>query len=176
MGKSRRIILGDTLLDEFTTDEIEAVFAHEVGHFVHGHLTKGIIRSTVLSFVSLFLAAQLYTALLSEMGFYGVSDLAALPLLSLIFSLFALITVPLENNISRRYERQADNYALQNSMQARAFISAMQKLSAMNLSDKEPHPWVEFLFHSHPSIKSRIEAAKKWIAESGGPEGASEHR
>jgi len=167
LGKSRRIIMGDTLLEEFTGDEIEAVFAHETGHFVHGHLTKGIIRSTAVSFISLFLAAQLYGVLLTEMGFYGASDLAALPLLSLIFSLFALVTVPLENSMSRKYERQADVYAFQNCQQPEAFISAMQKLSDMNLSDREPHPLVEFLFHSHPSIKSRIEAAQRWIMETG---------
>lgn len=161
LGKSRRIILGDTLLDEFTTDEIEAVFAHEAGHFVHGHLTKGIARATALSFISLFLAAQIYGFLLKGMGFYGVADLAALPLLPLIFAVFALVTTPLENILSRKYERQADRYAIRNCQQPRAFISAMQKLSAMNLSEAEPHPVVEFLFHSHPSVKRRIEAAQR---------------
>ena len=164
LGKSRRIILGDTLLDEFTVDEIEAVFAHETGHFVYGHLTKGIVRTTAVSFISLFLAAQIYSILLNKMGFYGVSDLAALPLLSIIFSVFALITTPLENSISRKYERQADEYAVSNCQQPQAFITAMQKLSKMNLSETEPHPLVEFLFHSHPSVKSRIEAAEKWKA------------
>ena len=164
LGKSRRIILGDTLLEEFTNDEIEAVFAHEVGHFINGHLTKGIVRGTALSFLSLYLAAQVYTVLIGRLGFYGASDLAALPLLSLILSVFVLITTPLENLISRRYERQADKYAIRNCKDPQAFISAMQKLSKMNLSETEPHPIVEFLFHSHPSVKSRIEAAEKWKA------------
>ncbi len=164
-GKTRRIILGDTLLDGFSVDEIETVFAHEVGHYVHKHLLKGIVQGTLTNYLSLFIAALLYDMLINYLGFRGVADLAALPLLSLIISLFALITGPLSNIISRKYESQADTYALEHSTKPAAFITSMKKLSDMNLSDQEPHPLIEFLFHSHPSIKSRVEQAERFITE-----------
>ncbi len=161
IGKTRRIILGDTLLDNFSVDEIEAVFAHEVGHYLHKHLAQGVITGTLITFISLFIADYFYQDWLGGMGYSGPADLAALPLLSLILSIIAFITTPLSNILSRRNERQADRYALANSTNAQAFISAMEKLSEMNLADKEPHPLVEFLFHSHPSIASRITMSRK---------------
>jgi len=163
LGKSRRIIIGDTLLESFSVDEIEAVFAHEVGHFVHRHLKQGIMTGTLITFFSLYVADYFYERLLSGMGFNGPADPAALPLLFLIISLIAFITTPLSNGLSRRNERQADRYALANGTRPEAFISAMEKLSEMNLSDKEPHPMVAFLFHSHPSISSRIKMARTFI-------------
>jgi len=101
------------------------------------------------------------------MQFEGVADLAALPLLSLILSIFSLISSPLNNMVSRKYERQADAFALEHSKNPKTFISSMQKLSKMNLSDNDPHPVVEFLFHSHPSIKSRILQAERYIKNTG---------
>ena len=159
IGKTRRIIFGDTLLNNFSLDEIEAVFAHEVGHYVHKHLTQGVLTGTLITFLSLFVADYFYQVMLAGMGYNGPADLAALPLLSLILSIIAFITTPLSNMLSRRNERQADRYALENSAQPQAFIGAMEKLSKQNLADKEPHPLVEFLFHSHPSIASRINMA-----------------
>jgi len=167
LGKTRRIKLGDTLLEEFSLDEIETVFAHEVGHYVYGHLVKGIVRGTLASYLGLFFAAYFYDLLIQSMQFEGVADLAALPLLSLILSIFSLISSPLNNMVSRKYERQADAFALEHSKNPKTFISSMQKLSKMNLSDNDPHPVVEFLFHSHPSIKSRILQAERYIKNTG---------
>jgi len=161
IGKSRRIILGDTLLENFSVAEIENIFAHEVGHFVHKHILIGVVTGTLTTFLSLFIADYFYQNILSGLGFFGPADLAALPMLSLILAFIAFVTTPLRNILSRRHERQADRYALANSTMPEAFITAMEKLSEMNLADKEPHPLVEFLFHSHPSISSRIDRAKK---------------
>ena len=165
LGKSKRIILGDTLLENFSTDEIEAVFAHEAGHFAHNHLLKGIITGTFTSFFSLYIGAVLYQAAVTYWQFNGQSDLAALPLLSLILSIISFILNPLSNALSRRHERQADLYALKHSSKPAAFISAMRKLSEINLIDRTPHPLVELLFHSHPSIEKRVAAAYEYIQQ-----------
>jgi STE24 endopeptidase len=156
IGKSRRIILGDTLVKEFSEEEIETVFAHELGHYKHRHIIIGICIGTVSTFAGLFIAARLYEASLSVFGFSSITELAALPLLAIWLSVFALVTSPLGNIISRRHERQADAYAVKSTGNRSAFVSALRKLAAMNLADPEPHPLVEFLFYSHPAIARRI--------------------
>jgi len=98
----------------------------------------------------------LYDWSLTFFSFTATTDLAALPLLALWLSIFGLVTSPLGNVISRRHERQADTYAIQKTGKNEAFISALRKLASMNLADAEPHPLVEFLFYSHPSIGKRI--------------------
>ncbi len=163
MGKTKRIILGDTLLDNFTIDEIEAVFAHEVGHYVHKHIYIGIAVSTVTSFLSFYLANLFYVKLLPFFSFNRIADPAALPLLFLILSLITLIIMPFSNALSRRHERQADLYALQNIENPSAFKTSMIKLSELNLSNQEPHPLVEFFFYSHPSIKKRVAFADNYV-------------
>ena len=160
IGKSKRIILGDTLLDEFSLDEIESVFAHEVGHFVHKHLMINVIVGTLSSFLSLYIANVIYNYAIAGIGFQGQTDLAALPLLFLILTLISLISSPLTNMMSRSHERQADTYALKKSSNPKAFLSALKKLAKTNLADESPHPVIEFLFHSHPSISNRLKFAE----------------
>lgn len=160
MGKSKRIILGDTLIEKFSLDEIESVFAHEVGHFVHKHLMIGVVVNTFTSFLSLYVAYIIYNFLILQLGFESQADLAALPLLSLILTGISLLTSPLTNAQSRRHERQADLYALENSSNPASFLVALKKLGDTNLTDESPHPIIEFLFHSHPSINKRIEFAE----------------
>lgn len=165
LGKSKRIILGDTLLDKFNTDEIESVFAHEVGHYVHKHIIQGIVIGTISSYASLFIAHWLYAGVVSKYEFSGVADLAALPVLSLIVTIISLITAPLSNALSRFNERQADRYALTHSTNPSAFIDALKKLSESNLSNPAPHPLVEFLFHSHPSVDKRVRFAENILSK-----------
>ncbi len=161
IGKTKRIILGDTLLEKFDHDEIESVFAHEVGHYVHKHIIQGIVIGTISTYLSLFIAHVVYSAILENSVYNGVADLAALPILSIILTIISFISSPFTNMLSRRNERQADTYALKNSTKPQAFIEALKKLSESNLSDPEPHPAVEFLFHSHPSVGKRVEFAEK---------------
>ncbi len=156
IGKATRIILGDTLLKEFTEEEIETVFAHELGHYKHKHVLIGIGVGMISTFVGLYITAQLYAASLSWFGFSSIADVAALPLLGLWLSIFGLVTSPLGNMLSRKHEREADRYAVQTTGKPTAFISALRKLAETNLADPEPHPLVEFLFYSHPSIARRI--------------------
>ncbi|HMS64215.1 MAG TPA: M48 family metallopeptidase [Ignavibacteria bacterium] len=160
MGKSKRIILGDTLISNFTEDEIEMVFAHEMGHYTKKHILKMMVTSTILTFAGLFITAKLYEASLGYFGFESVSQIAALPLLFLYLSLYGLITTPISNIQSRKFEWEADTYALETTKDKASFISAMEKLAGQNLSDKSPNKIIEYLFHSHPSIEKRIQFAK----------------
>ena len=160
IGKSKRILLGDTLIDNFSEDEIETVFAHELGHYSHGHIWKGIAVGTVSIFLGLYLTSLAYSASLSWFGFTSISQIAALPLLTLWLSVYSLVTSPVGNILSRKHEFEADRYAVERTKNKPAFVSTMNKLAEMNLADRTPHSVVEFLFYSHPSIEKRIQAAE----------------
>jgi STE24 endopeptidase len=158
IGRSRRIILGDTRVRNFSEEEIETVFAHELGHYRFGHIRAGIVTGTLSTFAGLYIASRLYEWSAAALHFPSMTDLAALPLLAIWLSLFGLLTSPLGNMISRHHERQADAYAVHTTGKRDAFVAALRKLSDMNLADPAPHPLVEFLFYSHPPIAKRIRA------------------
>jgi STE24 endopeptidase len=158
IGRAKRIILGDTLVREFTEEEIETVFAHELGHYRFGHIRTGILIGTISTFVGMFIAARLYASLAQALGFASIADIAALPLLAITLTLYSLVVSPIGNLLSRRHERQADAFAVRSTGKRDAFVSALRKLSRMNLADPDPHPLVEFLFYSHPPIPKRIRA------------------
>jgi STE24 endopeptidase len=162
MGKTKRIILGDTLLNNFTEDEIETVFAHEMGHYTRKHIIKLVAVSTILTFGGLYLTALLYKSSLSFFGFTQIYEIAALPLLFLYLSLYSLITSPITNILSRKFEWEADTYALEVTKNNTAYISALEKLADQNLAEKEPNRFIEFLFHSHPSLSKRIDFARNF--------------
>ncbi len=161
IGKSKRILLGDTLLNNYSADEIETVIAHELGHYKKKHIIKNIIFGTVTSFLTLFLIAYFYSISLSWFGFSNQLQIAALPLLALWGMLIGLIQTPVSNIISRKYEYEADEFAIAETQKSEAFISTLEKLNDQNLGDKNPHPFVEWFFYSHPSIKKRVAAIKK---------------
>jgi len=165
IGKSKRILLGDTLLDSYTKDEIETVIAHELGHYKKKHIIKNIIIGTASSFITLFLVAYLYKISLNWFGFAEITQVSALPLLSLWGMLIGIIQTPLGNILSRKYEYEADRYAVETTQKADAFKATLEKLTEQNLGDKEPHPFVEWFFYSHPSIKNRTEAINKYVKE-----------
>jgi STE24 endopeptidase len=160
LGNTRRIILGDTLLTEFTPDEIETVLAHELGHHVHKDIPLSMAFETVLTLVGLYLASLGLRWGVATFGFAGVADIAALPLFGLVMGAYGLITLPLGNAFSRWRERLADEYALQATHKSAAFASALTRLANQNLADVDPEPWVEFLLHSHPALRKRIALAQ----------------
>lgn len=162
LGKTKRIILGDTLLDNYSEDEIETVIAHELGHFKKKHIQKNILIGTVSSFLTLYLIAILYQNSLNWFGFNSITEISALPLLALWSMLIGVIQSPLGNILSRKYEFEADEYAINETKKPLAFINTLEKLTDQNLGDKEPHPFVEWFFYSHPSIKNRISAIEKF--------------
>ncbi len=169
LGRTRRVILGDTLLDSFSVDEISVVFAHEVGHHVHRHIVKLMAASLFYSAAGFFLCDRLLAFWLAA-GDGGVPyaelPVYALPLIMFAVTVFSCILEPLANGMSRRFERQADRYALQATGLANAYRSAFTKLARRNKADPEPHPLEVFLFHSHPPIATRIATADDIVRES----------
>jgi STE24 endopeptidase len=164
LGNTRRIILSDTLLEQFQDDEVEAVLAHELGHHVHHHIYQSIVLQGAATFVGFYLIHRTLDWLSPHFGFQGPADFANLPLLALVITVLSLFLLPAVNSYSRAMERQADAYALGAIPSRGPFISSMEKLAELNLSERQPHPWIEFAFHGHPSIQKRIEFAQKFSA------------
>ena len=171
LGRTRRIILADTLLDNYSADEIEAVLAHELGHHVHRHILKSILVQALITFVGFWAAnLVLHYAVDRWHMFETLSDFANLPLLVLVATLLSLLLMPALNAYSRFNERQADRYAFRSIPSIGPFISAMNRLAEQNLAERTPSKFVEWFFHSHPAISRRVQAAEAWIKQR--PEGA----
>ncbi len=164
IGNTRRIVLGDTLINEFSTDEIETVLAHELGHHVHRDIPFLITFGTLSTTLSLFLASLALNWAIGYFGFSSPADVAAFPALGVIFGVYGLITMPIDNAVSRWRERMADDYALQSTGKHEAFASAFTRLANQNLGEVDPEKWVVFLFYSHPPLGERIEKAQQWKA------------
>jgi STE24 endopeptidase len=163
LGNTRRIILADTLLDNYSADEIEAVLAHELGHHVHRHIFKSILVQAGITFVGFWAGNWvLHYAVERRHMFATLSDFANLPLLALLSTLLSLLLLPALNAYSRFNERQADRYAFTSIPSVAPFITSMNKLADQNLAERSPSKWVEWLFHSHPSISKRVAAAQDW--------------
>ena len=165
LGRTRRILLFDTLVQHFTAEEVESVMAHEMGHHVHGDIWRGLIVQGVVSVATLWAANRLLRAGSERLGLDSPADPAGLPLLSLILIGLGLIAMPLGNAFSRWMERRADDFALAMTRAPQAFMSAMERLADLNLAERRPNRLKEFLFHSHPSIARRIARAHAWSAK-----------
>jgi STE24 endopeptidase len=167
LGNTRRIVVGDTMLDRYTPDEIEVVLAHELGHHVHHDIWKLIISQSILTLGGLYLVnVVLHWAVDTQHIYNGLADPSTLPLLLALMGAFGLIVMPIGNGLSRTVEYQADEYALQVTQMVEPFKSAMTRLANQNLSDVEPSPIIEFLFHDHPSINKRLKHADEFVARS----------
>jgi STE24 endopeptidase len=164
LGNTRRIILGDTLINEFTLDEIETVLAHELGHHVHKDIPFLIAFGTLSTTLSLFIASLALDSAVGFFSFTSSADIAALPALMLILSAYGLLTSPVDNAISRWRENMADDYALQSTGKHEAFASAFTRLANQNLGEIDPEKWVVFMFYSHPPLGERIAKAKRFPA------------
>lgn len=162
LGNTRRIILGDTLINEFTSDEIETVLAHELGHQVHRDIPVGILVDSVITLGGLYLASLVLEWGVVVFGFESISDVAAMPLLALVVGVYGLVTMPLGNAYSRQRERRADEYALKLTGKGPAYASALTRLANQNLADADPEAWVEILLYSHPALNKRIAMAEDY--------------
>ena len=170
LGRTRRVLLSDTLLEQFTPEEIEVIFAHEVGHHVFRHLRKMLLAGLVYSAFGFWVSSRLLVEWVIHVeGSFDYAKLPdyvyTLPLLMLVLTLLANLLEPLQNMVSRRYERQSDRYALGRTGQGAAYASAFRKLARLNKDDPDPH-WLDvLLFHSHPPISERLAmAAEKTVA------------
>jgi STE24 endopeptidase len=162
LGNTRRILLGDTLIDEFSADEIETVLAHELAHLVHHDIPVGILVESVITLGGLYLASLVLTWSVVALGFNSVSDVAAMPLFGLVMGLYGLIIMPLGNAYSRQREIRADEYALKMTGNGPAYASALARLANQNLAEADPEPWVEILLYSHPALNKRIAMAENY--------------
>jgi len=167
-GATRRVVLADTLLENFPAAEVEVVLAHELGHQRLRHLPILMGVQVVLAFAGFFAVDRIYQALGPYFGLKALADPAGMPLVALVFVLAGLIALPWVNLLSRRLEAAADRYALELAGKGEAFLSAMERLGELNLAEKEVSPVVEFLFHSHPSLARRMEAARTFIQKGQG--------
>jgi STE24 endopeptidase len=165
LGGTRRIILGDTLIKEFSEDEIETVLAHELAHHVHRDLPTGILVETASTVVGLYLASLALNWGVRTLGFNGPADPAAFPLFVLVIGLYGLVTMPLSNAYTRWRERRADLYALSSTGKGEAYASALARLANQNLADADPEPWVVWLLYSHPPLGERIALARRSSSE-----------
>jgi STE24 endopeptidase len=162
IGNTRRIVLGDTMIEEFSPDEIETVLAHELGHHVHKDIPILIGFGTVITALGFFLVSLAMSWAVDTFGLAGVADPAGLPALMILLFLYQLITMPIENAFSRWRERLADTYALQTTGKPVAFASAFTRLANQNLGEVDPEGWIVLLFYSHPPLNKRIAKAQNW--------------
>jgi STE24 endopeptidase len=162
LGNTRRIILADTLLDNYAPEEIEAVLAHELGHHVHRHILKSIVVQAGTTLLGFWAANWVLHYAVDHHMFEELSDFANMPLLAITASVLSLLLMPALNAYSRYNERQADRYAFESIANVQPFISSMNKLAQQNLAERTPSKWVEVLFHSHPAISKRVAAAEAW--------------
>lgn len=159
LGSTRRVLMGDTLLAKFSPEEIDVIFAHEIGHHVHRHIRKLILAGAVYGAAGFWLSDRVLTAWWQPAGGMANLPVAALPLLMLCLTVFGMVVEPLQNAVSRRYERQCDRYALAKTGNRTAYRSAFQKLAQLNKDDPNPPALEVLLFHSHPPIAERLALA-----------------
>jgi STE24 endopeptidase len=162
LGHTRRILLSDTLLTEYSDDEIEVILAHELAHHVHRDIWNSVLYDVLLTFAGFFVAHQVLKAAVPLFGLQGAGDPAGIPVLLIAAGALAFIAKPLMNAISRSHERRADAYALQMTQNPSAFISAMRRLGQQNMAEDNPSRLVQALFYTHPPIKERLRAAQNW--------------
>ena len=160
LGGTRRILVSDTMLAEYSEDEIEVVLAHELAHHVHGDIWKSIVFESALILAGFYVSARALAGLSSAAGLRDVADIAGLPLLLLAAGAVSVIMQPLAHAMSRAFERSADRFAIRLTKNPAAFISAMKRLGAHNLAEENPSTIVQWLFYSHPPMRERIAAAQ----------------
>jgi STE24 endopeptidase len=164
LGRTVRILVSDTLLAAHPDDEIEVILAHELAHYVHRDLWAALAAEGTLIVAACFAGdrALAASASVGAFGLLGKADIAGLPVLVLTGVVLQLLGLPAANALSRMHERRADRFALALTRNVPAFVSAMRRLSARNLSDERPSRLVEVLFLTHPTCASRIDAARTW--------------
>ncbi|MBI4284630.1 MAG: M48 family metallopeptidase [Chloroflexi bacterium] len=164
LGNTRRIMLSDTLLQKYTPPEIEVITAHELGHHVHSDVLRLLVTQSAVLLLGFYFANLVFRGSVAWLGLGGISDVAALPLLLLIFAAFSLLAMPLMNAYSRHVETAADGYALGLTDDPQAFSSAMTKLTDQNLGEAKPARWVELLLYDHPAYYRRVELTRYYQA------------
>jgi STE24 endopeptidase len=162
IGKSKRIVLFDTLLEAHTGEEILAVLAHELGHWKKKHVHKQLILAEILSLAGFYVVAKLlnWPLMYQTFGFPEPIPYVGLFLMGALFSPLGYFAQPLASAISRKFEREADDFTLTMIQRAEPMVSALKRLAADNLANLTPHPMYAWFYYSHPPLVERIERLK----------------
>ncbi len=162
LGNNRRVVLGDTLLSNFTHEEIEVVVAHELGHLKNRDIVRFLFVRTVVTFLGLYLVSRFLLFSMSHFSIERIDDISFLPMILVVLISFSFVTAPFLNAYSRRREVQADQFSLDVTKSPKDFISLMEKLGQMNLAEFQPFFIIEWMFYDHPPLEKRIQFAKNY--------------
>ncbi|MFC2166971.1 M48 family metallopeptidase [Acidobacteriota bacterium] len=162
LGRTRRVVLGDNLMDNMNVQEMTTILAHEVGHYRHRHIWKGIALGTVQQFFVFFIVDLMMLAIFPQFLSSPQANLTLFPyFIILVSTVSGFLFGPLSQALSRYFEKQADRYALNISKNRKDFVSALAGIANRNLSNAYPQRWVKILYYSHPPIGERLELAEK---------------
>ena len=168
IGRTRRILIADTMLDQYSDDEIEVVLAHELAHHVHRDIWTGIAYETVLTLAGFYAAHRvLDVARAARRPGVARPIPRACRCCCLRRAGVSLVLMPAALALSRSHERRADRFALDLTRNPSAFASAMRRLGAQNLAEERPSRVVQWLFYSHPPLEERLDAAARWRGRAG---------
>jgi STE24 endopeptidase len=163
-GGAQRIVLFDTLLRDYTPDQIEVVLAHEMGHWYYQHVLLMVLGLGAVGWMGLFGLQWLLNRTWRGLGLTGPADIAGLPVVLAVIALISILTLPIENGISRLAERQADHFALTTSQKPAAMVELFERFAVQNLSLVQPPGWEKIIFYTHPPLAERIRLAEGWEA------------
>lgn len=163
LGRTRRVLLSDTLLEAFGEEEIEVIVAHELAHHVHRDLWTAALSRLATLTAGFWLANEWLTTInLGRGGLRGPTDPVALPTIVLTVAAVTMLAAPLILALSRRQERQADRFSLDLTSNPDAFVTVMRRMAALNLAEDRPSQFSDIFFATHPPVTERIAAARAW--------------
>ena len=160
VGPSRRILVSDTLVADYSDAEIEVVVAHELAHHAHRDLWQAIALDALVVTAACGAAHLVLPGPAAGAGLPGLGDVAGLPFLAFGVGAVVVAASPLTRGLSRWHERRADRYAIRITGNRRAFVSGLRRLAAQHLAEEHPSRLVEWLFYSHPPLGERMAAAR----------------
>jgi STE24 endopeptidase len=162
IGKAKRIVLFDTLIEQMSTAQGLAVLAHEMGHYKMKHIRRMLLVQAVFLFGGLYILSLLvdYAPFFAAFGL-APSNHGALVLFSLVAGPFTFYLAPFVNRLSRKHEYEADGFAVTTLRDGTAMEEALINLTVKNLSNLTPHPWYSAYHYSHPTVVERINAIRQ---------------
>jgi STE24 endopeptidase len=161
LGKTRRVVLGDNLMENMSVPEIESIIAHEVGHYKNRHIWKNLVIGTLEGVVAFFILNLAMRSIFAQFLSSTSWNLTLFPVFVILAGgISAFVFSPFSNALSRYFEKKADRYALENIQDKKAFMTAMAGLADRNLSNAYPEWWVKLLYYSHPPVGERLAMAE----------------
>jgi len=167
LGKTKRVILDDTLLKFYTPDEISTIVAHELGHYVFGHMVRTIVIMTLITLLTFWLLAVILQFLIRRYGRHikarQVNDIVLYPLIGTLLGFISLILAPIPSYVNRTFEMQADRYSIELTHKPEATLTSLTKLTYQSFMDPAPPPILQWWLGTHPTQQERIEYAKSQV-------------